>query len=174
MAPPDRLVTREALAQVARLSSNQVVQIEKIQKQGAPELVQAVKAGLVSINAAAAVASLPVQEQAAAAEAGAEELKQAAKRVREAKRKPGATAATPAELRQRVAELEAENQRLREQLQALDAAPLSYSAPTVRRRRPAATESCSGARRLSASASALSKAVFCTSTQRRRPWALPS
>ncbi|MBB5204862.1 hypothetical protein HNQ51_002176 [Inhella inkyongensis] len=118
-APQERLVTREAVAQVARLSSNQVVQIEKIQKQGAPELVQAVKAGLVSLNAAAAVASLPVPEQAAAAEAGAEELKQAAKRVREAKRKTGPSLATPAELRQQVAELQLENQRLREQLQAL-------------------------------------------------------
>jgi hypothetical protein len=117
-APP-ALLTREALAQAARLSSSQVVQIEKIQKQGAPALVQAVKAGVVSLNAAAAVASLPVEEQDAAAQAGAEELKQAAKRAREAKRKAGTAVLTPAELRQRVAELEAENQSLREQLQAL-------------------------------------------------------
>ena len=136
-APPapvsaqEALATREALAKAARLSSNQVQQIEKIQKQGAPELVSAVKAGMVSLNAAAAVASLPAEEQAAAAAAGAEELKQAAKRVREAKRR-----ATPAEpeaamtaepqdsveaLRQRVAELEAENAALRRELDALRA-----------------------------------------------------
>jgi len=131
----EALQTREALAKAARLSSNQVVLIEKIQKQGAPELVAAVKSGVVSINAAAAVATLPAEEQAAAAAAGAEELKQAAKRVREAKRRPPAAqasepaaeadmAAAAAEptmesLRLRVAELEAENAALRQELAAL-------------------------------------------------------
>ncbi len=139
---PEVLESREALAKAARVSSNQMVLIEKIQKQAAPELVAAVKAGTVSINAAAAVATLPVQEQAAAAAAGAEELKQAAKRVREAKRRASvrveepadADAATPVEaqpdtpapdtldaLRQRVAALEAENAALRAQLAALQA-----------------------------------------------------
>jgi hypothetical protein len=127
----ETLETREALAKAARLSSNQVVLIEKIRKQGAPELVAAVKAGAVSINAAAAVATLPAEEQAAAAAAGAQELKQAAKRVREAKRRPtapseapDATVAPAAEdtvesLRQRVAALEAENSALRQELAAL-------------------------------------------------------
>jgi hypothetical protein len=133
-APPppavDVPVTREALARVARLSSSQVMQIEKIQKQAAPELVAAVKAGTISINAAATVASLPVEEQVAAAAAGKDELKQAAKRVREARRRPTATEAAPepqqaeAEdsveaLRQRVAALTAENQALREQVARL-------------------------------------------------------
>ncbi|RZL33886.1 MAG: plasmid replication/partition related protein [Rubrivivax sp.] len=123
------LETREALAKAARLSSSQVVLIEKIQKQGAPGLVAAVKAGVVSINAAAAVATLPAQEQAAAAAAGADELKQAAKRVRESKRR--APAAEPApeaapstedtleSLRRRIAALEAENAALRQELAAL-------------------------------------------------------
>jgi hypothetical protein len=132
----ERLQTREALARAARLSSSQVVLIEKIQKQGAPELVAAVKAGAVSINAAAAVATLPAQEQAAAAAAGADELKQAAKRVRESRRRAPAAepaqAETPAvasdptgpvgtveSLRQRVATLEAENAALRQELSAL-------------------------------------------------------
>ncbi|HEY8876979.1 MAG TPA: plasmid replication/partition related protein, partial [Roseateles sp.] len=66
-AAADALDTREALAKAARLSSSQVVLIEKIQKRGAPELVAAVKAGAISINAAAAVATLPAEEQAAAA-----------------------------------------------------------------------------------------------------------
>ncbi len=65
--PPSRSTRREALAKAARLSSSQVVMIEKIQKQAAPELVAAVKAGTISINAAAAVASLPAEEQVAAA-----------------------------------------------------------------------------------------------------------
>ena len=129
--PAEALATREALAKAARISSHQVQLIEKIQKQGAPELVNAVKAGMVSLNAAAAVASLPVQEQVSVAAAGAEELKQAAKRVREAKRKPAAperssepTSEPTAEptleaLQARVAELEAENAELRAALAGL-------------------------------------------------------
>ena len=77
------LKSRSDIAKAARLSSSQVQQIEKIQKQAAPELVAAVKAGDISLNAAAAVATLPVQEQATAALGGKAELKQAAKRVRE-------------------------------------------------------------------------------------------
>jgi hypothetical protein len=84
---PRALSSREAIARAARLSSSQVVMIEKIQKQAAPELVAAVKSGTISLNAAAAVATLPAEEQVAAAAAGKDELKQAAKRVREAKRK---------------------------------------------------------------------------------------
>lgn len=95
----DALDTREAIARAARLSSNQVVMIEKIHKQAAPELVAALKAGTISINAAAAVATLPAEEQIAAATAGADELKQAAKRVRDAKKKTpppaAANVATP-------------------------------------------------------------------------------
>ncbi len=132
--------SREDLAKAARLSSSQVVMIEKIQKQAAPELVAAVKSGVISINAAAAVATLPAEEQVAAASAGKDELKQAAKRVRDAKRAAREAMAehavpafapedaAPAEaaglvsvaaLQQRVAELEAENAMLRQQLAAL-------------------------------------------------------
>jgi len=132
-APPAPLDSREAVAKAARLSSSQVVMIEKIQKQAAPELVAAVKSGTISINAAAAVATLPAEEQVAAVVAGKDELKQAAKRVREAKRKPrDESAEAPQEegaqagdelqaLRRRVAELTAENEALRRQLAALQA-----------------------------------------------------
>ena len=136
--PPEDLSSREAIARAARLSSSQVVMIEKIQKQAAPELVAAVKSGTISLNAAAAVATLPAEEQVAAATAGKDELKQAAKRVREAKRKTREEAAPknadeapqPAEdahtdelpaLRARVAELTAENEALRQQLAQLRA-----------------------------------------------------
>ena len=138
---PDPLNSREAIAKAARLSSSQVVMIEKIQKQAAPELVAAVKSGTISINAAAAVATLPAEEQVAAAVAGKDELKQAAKRVRELnKRKPREEApsddkahAEPASstegntdelqaLRLRVAELTAENTELRRQVAQLQAA----------------------------------------------------
>ncbi len=132
-APSAPLNSREALAKAARLSNSQIVMIEKIQKLAAPEVVAAVRAGTISINAAAAVSSLPAEEQVAAAAAGKDELKQAAKRVREAKRKPRDAAQASgedemkpgegedssyviAELRHRVAELEAENQALRRQI----------------------------------------------------------
>jgi hypothetical protein len=130
-AAPERLDTREALAKAARLSSSQVVMIEKIQKQAAPEVVAAVKAGTISINAAAAVASLPAEEQVAAATAGKDELRLAAKRVRESRRKPRSESAavpqqeavesedTAESLRQRVAALTAENAALRHQVAAL-------------------------------------------------------
>ena len=125
--------SREAIAKAARLSSSQVVQIEKIQKQATPELVDAVKAGAVSLNAAAAVASLPEAEQKAAVMAGKDELKLAAKRVREARRRPTAVekahaADAPqaesaggevAALRAQVAELQAENASLRQELAKL-------------------------------------------------------
>jgi hypothetical protein len=124
------LKSRSDIAKAARLSNSQVMQIEKIQKQAAPELVAAVKAGAISINAAAAVATLPTEEQKTAALGGKDELKQAAKRVREVKR-----AATPAEspldeaangntlqsLQQEVRRLTTENLALREQLALLQA-----------------------------------------------------
>jgi hypothetical protein len=146
---PEPLHSREAIARAARLSSSQVVLIEKIQKQAAPELVAAVKSGTISINAAAAVATLPAQEQVAAVAAGKDELKLAAKRVRELnKRKPrqesvhdenaaaaDASAGTEADadvlqaLRARVAELTAENNELRRQVAQLQAALPEGSSP---------------------------------------------
>jgi hypothetical protein len=126
----DALKSRADIARAARLSNSQVVMIEKIQKQAAPELVAAVKAGTISINAAAAVATLPADEQKTAALGGKDELKQAAKRVREDKRKltpdegsahDGDTPETVQALQQRVAELRAENEALRVQVKALQA-----------------------------------------------------
>jgi len=127
--PPAPMNSREAIAKAARLSSSQVVMIEKIQKQAAPELVAAVKSGTISINAAAAVATLPAEEQIAAANGGKDELKQAAKRVREARRPARAEAAgaqgaaeepdAVTQLTRRVAELTAENDDLRRRVAAL-------------------------------------------------------
>ncbi|WP_434990131.1 plasmid replication/partition related protein [Xanthomonas melonis] len=122
-------VSRAELAREARLSSNQVVMIERIHKQAAPEVVQAVKAGEISISAAAAVATLSEDEQRAAAQAGKAELKQAAKRVRDAKRKPKPDDAEGGEaerrdlkaLQRRVNELENENAALQSKVAALQA-----------------------------------------------------
>lgn len=142
--PDEALDSRQALARVARLTPTQVKMIETIHQNAAPEVVAAVKSGELSLNAAAIVASLPLPEQQSAAAAGAQELKQVARRVRDAKKKPASdkrnasegsasadahTSAAPAEaaaapanaaaLQARIDELEAENARLRQQVQAL-------------------------------------------------------
>ncbi|MFT5533384.1 MAG: hypothetical protein ACI8WM_001378 [Burkholderiaceae bacterium] len=114
------IATRDDVARIAGISSNTVTQIEKIQKAATPELVNAVRAGTISINAAAAVATLPAAEQVAAVAGGKKELQQAAKQVRDLKagaRTPRASApdseATDSEsLLARVAELTAENAAL--------------------------------------------------------------
>ena len=120
-------VSRAELAREAKLSSNQVSMIERIHTQAAPEVVQALKAGEISISAAAAVASLPEEEQRSAAQAGRSELRQAARRAREAKKRPRPDAADAGTqdamdakaLQRRVAELERENDQLRAQVEAL-------------------------------------------------------
>lgn len=81
--PSASIKTREDIARVAGISSNTIGQIEKIRKTAAPELVEAVRIGTISINAAAAVASLPSEEQVSAVAGGKKELRQAAKMVRE-------------------------------------------------------------------------------------------
>ncbi len=129
-------VSRAEIAREAKLSANQVAMIERIHTQAAPEVVEALKAGEISLSAAAAVASLPVEEQVNAAQGGKTELKQAARRAREAKKRPrgdaapatgdeagGTTDAEPApdirSLQRRVTELERENELLREQVRVL-------------------------------------------------------
>lgn len=120
--------SRNELARVARVSNSQMGMIEKIQRQAAPEVVEAVRSGALSINAAAVVATLPMEEQQAAAHAGHDELRDTAKRVRESRRKPRPEreAEAPANetmqaLRDRVTELEQENARLRERIAELEA-----------------------------------------------------
>lgn len=90
-------LTREAVARAARMSSATLGQIEKIQKTAAPELVGAIKSGAISINAAAAVASLPSEKQIAAVAGGKKELRQAARQVRESRlpQKPKVELAAP-------------------------------------------------------------------------------
>lgn len=119
------------------MSSNTISQIERIQKAATPELVEAVRAGTISINAAANVAQLPEAMQVAAVAGGRKELQQAARQVREQKAatrprkepkedgEPESSEPADAEaqlraqvavLRARVDELSAENRALREQL----------------------------------------------------------
>jgi hypothetical protein len=140
-APPPVLATRESIAKAARVSSATIGQIEKIQREAAPELVQAVKAGDISINAAAAVATLPVDAQQAAVAGGRKELREAARLVREqkaaarppkapkeegaegdAKAAGAATESEHARLLEKIATLEEENAKLRRQVVGLTTA----------------------------------------------------
>ena len=120
---PEPRGSREAVAREARISSATVGQIEKIQKSAAPELVAAVKAGTLSINAAATVASLPMEAQVAAVAGGKKELRQAARQVRETQAVERTEPDTPegviARLRQKITELQAENAALKDKLAAL-------------------------------------------------------
>jgi HAMP domain-containing protein len=119
--------TREDVAKAARVSSNTISQIERIQKAATPQLVEAVRAGTISINAAANVASLPESVQIAAVAGGRKELQQAARQVREQKAATRSPKETPpdevgelraqvAALRQKVDALTQENAELRQQL----------------------------------------------------------
>lgn len=123
-------LSREAIARAARVSSATLGQIEKIQKTAAPELVSAVKSGVISINAAAAVASLPSEKQVAAVAGGKKELRQVARQVREARLPPKPEApplpddATPEQrtihrLMQQVTELTEERDQLKKKVQHL-------------------------------------------------------
>lgn len=149
---PAPKLSKADLAREAKLSPSQVTMIEKIHDHATPEVIEAMRVGAISLSAAATVASLPEEEQRAAARGGKDELKQAAKRVRDAKRKPKATREEADEtqplsmaeaegldssdgdtpevtaLRQRVASLTAENQALRMELDALRARMLAAQA----------------------------------------------
>lgn len=146
---PAPKLSKADLAREAKLSPSQVTMIEKIHDHATAEVIEAMRVGAISLSAAATVASLPEDEQRAAARGGKDELKQAAKRVRDAKRKPkaaredaddasqplsmaeadgldGATDSAEVQaLRQRVASLTAENQALRMELDALRARMLA-------------------------------------------------
>ena len=122
---PEPVPTREAIAKSARISSTTINQIEKIQKLAVPELVAAVKAGTISINAAASVASLPLEAQVAAVAGGKKELQQAARQVRESKAvarsEPESPEGVMARLRQTITELSAENAALKAKVAELSA-----------------------------------------------------
>ena len=127
-AQPQNAATREETAQLARLSNNTMVQIEKIQKAATPELVQAVRSGTISINAAATVASLPEAEQLAAVAGGKKQMQQAAREVREQKTRARAPKeASPADepdessqLRAEIASLQKSNAALKAENAALE------------------------------------------------------
>ncbi|MBI3712455.1 MAG: hypothetical protein HY253_05760 [Burkholderiales bacterium] len=80
---PVPVETREEIAKVAGLSKPAVAQIEKIRKAATPELVEAVRAGTISINTAATIAALPEEQQVAAVAGGKKELQETARQLRQ-------------------------------------------------------------------------------------------
>jgi hypothetical protein len=89
-----------------------------------------VKSGVISINAAAAVATLPEEKQVAAVAGGKKELRQAARQVREARLPPKPEPAAPPEdatpeqleihrLTLKLAELTEERDQLKKKVQQL-------------------------------------------------------
>lgn len=78
-------VTVSQAAEMLSVSERSVKSARKVQEQGAPELSAAVEKGEVSVSAAAAVAELPQEEQAAVVAAGPQAVKEKAKEVRQAK-----------------------------------------------------------------------------------------
>lgn len=126
----ERAFTRDLIAKAARVSPVTLGQIEKIQKTAAPELVSAVKTGMVSINAAAALSSLSCDKQKEAVAGGKKKLRQVARQVREAKLPPKSEPvpapadATPDQitihkLNQLVIELNEERSQLKKKVQHL-------------------------------------------------------
>ncbi|HEU4374230.1 MAG TPA: hypothetical protein VFS02_12110 [Telluria sp.] len=115
-AEPPPWNTREDVAKAARVSSNTISQIERIQKAATPQLVEAVRSGTISINAAANVASLPPSEQVAAVAGGRKELQLAARQVREQKAGSRPPKEAPAD---EAAELRAQVAALRQKVDAL-------------------------------------------------------
>lgn len=125
--------TREETAQLARLSNNTLVQIEKIQKAATPELVAALKSGTISINAAATVASLPEAEQLAAVAGGKKLLQQAARDVREQKSRARAPKESDAVLpgEADAADTQNESARLHAEIAALQKSNAALKAENV-------------------------------------------
>ena len=81
----EQIDTRKEIATAAGVSHDTVSKVERIQETAAPELVAALRASKVSINAAADVATLPKEEQAVLVARGTKEILQAAKEIRAAR-----------------------------------------------------------------------------------------
>jgi transcriptional regulator with XRE-family HTH domain len=124
---PVPVETREEIAKIAGISHNAVSQIEKIRKSASPELVDAVRSGTISINAAATIASLPNREQVIAVAGGKKELQLAAKQIRQSRTNNVSnlnklnTQGNPEEKLNTKVSLEQENKALKEENEVLKA-----------------------------------------------------
>lgn len=96
-------VTQARAAEMLNVSERSVATAKKVIEQGAPELVDAVERGVASISAAADLAALPADEQAATVSEGSKAIKVKAREVREARAtlNPSAEPVDPAEAKMR-------------------------------------------------------------------------
>lgn len=74
--------TQEQAAAMMNVSVDSVQRARKVEEQGSPELIAAVDQGMVSVSAAATVATLPKTEQAEIVARGRKEILEAAKAIR--------------------------------------------------------------------------------------------
>lgn len=82
---PIGAVTQDAAADLLNVGRRSVQRAREVIEHGAPELVQAVEAGRVSVSAAATLAEAPKEEQAEIVARGEREILEAAKAIREKK-----------------------------------------------------------------------------------------
>lgn len=75
-------VDRQQAADMLQVSSRSVASAAKVQDDGAPELIDAVRQGTVSVSAAADVATLPKEQQKEIVARGEKEILEAAKQIR--------------------------------------------------------------------------------------------
>ena len=108
-------VRREDAARLLNVSPRTVATAAKVVEAGAPELVAAVESGLVSVSAAADVATLPKEEQREVVARGEKEILERAKEIRAAKVE-----------RKRAEKIEATD-RLRERNESLPPSDRKYS-----------------------------------------------
>lgn len=78
----EALVSQDAAAEMLNVSRSGVQRARAVIDEGAPELVEAVEHGRVSVSAAADVATLPKQQQSEIVARGEKEILEAAKQIR--------------------------------------------------------------------------------------------
>jgi hypothetical protein len=111
--------TDDVIAAQAGLSRDTVRKVEKTLASAAPAVLTSVRAGAISINAAAKVATLPPRQQSVIAAAGPAEMKKAAAQVRSMERPPKAPVRSEADtLREALTESRETASMLAEELEA--------------------------------------------------------
>lgn len=82
------VITQTQAADLFNVSTDSVQDAKKVQEQGAPELIEAVKSGDATVSAAADVADLPKSEQKKAVKSGTVAAKAKEQRAKKAAKKP--------------------------------------------------------------------------------------